>query len=66
MKNAKSEIDSRVGNNENMLQNTSFFNRETVQVSLESMRTTGQKITPQIIKDFAKLISEEYIGEYQL
>lgn len=65
MKEAKNELDNRVTKNEGILSNKGFFNQETIQISRQSMKNLNKKINPKIIIDLAKLLSDEYTGEYQ-
>lgn len=65
MKEAKEELDDRVSKNAGILSNTGFFSQETIQISRQSMKKVNKKVSPIIIKDLAKLLLDEYTGEYQ-
>lgn len=62
----KHPIDQKVLQNEGILKNEAFFQKEVIQTAGQGMKATNSKKSLQDVKDFSRLISEEYIGEVQI
>ncbi|MGV3009794.1 DEAD/DEAH box helicase family protein [Streptococcus thoraltensis] len=65
MKASKKELDQRVMNNQGILAGKTYFEKEATQTSLQHMKQLALKVTPQVVLTFAKLITDEYLGEYE-
>ena len=62
MSKAKQDIDTRVMNNQGILQNLGYFANETRQISLEALEHSGKTISPKLVVQFSTLLSDEYVG----
>ncbi|GGE31293.1 DEAD/DEAH box helicase family protein [Streptococcus himalayensis] len=65
MKASKKELDRRVMNNQGILAGKTYFETEATQISRQSMKELNLKVTPKVVMNFSKLITDEYIGEYE-
>lgn len=64
---AKEGVDTVIANNENILDNDSFFAGKTKEIIGETWRDLNDKInvTPQILQKISTLITKEYINEFE-
>lgn len=62
---AKTKIDKRLGQNQNLLANTGYFRQATGEDILSSFQDSGKKVDAGIIKKLITHTSDEYLEEYQ-
>lgn len=62
---AKSKIDARLGQNQNLLANTGYFRQATGEDVLESFQSGSYKVDAQTLRDLIEYTADEYINEYQ-
>lgn len=62
---AKSKIDARLGQNQNLLANTGYFRQATGEDVLESFQSGSYKVDAQTLRNLIDYTADEYINEYQ-
>jgi len=62
---AKSKIDARLGQNQNLLANTGYFRQATGEDVLESFQSGSYKVDAQTLRNLIEYTADEYINEYQ-
>lgn len=62
---AKSRIDSRLGQNQNLLANIGYFRQATGEDILESFQSGSYNVDAQVLRELIELTANEYIKEYQ-
>lgn len=62
---AKSKIDKRLGQNQNLLANPGYFRQATGEDILESFQTDGHKMDADILGNLISYTTDEYLSEYQ-
>lgn len=62
---AKSKIDARLGQNQNLLTNTGYFRQATGEDVLESFQSGSYKVDAQTLRNLIEYTADEYIKEYQ-
>lgn len=62
---AKSRIDARVGQNQNLLANSGFFRQATGEDISASFETGVYKVNADILKSLITHTADEYLSEYQ-
>lgn len=60
----KEALDEKVSNNQGILNNRAYFELDATSVSRKVMKNLNLVITPKIITDLSKLISDEYYEEF--
>jgi type I restriction enzyme R subunit len=64
LKAAKAIIDNQVSQNEGMLSNKAYFEKEVSPILINSFEIAGQKIDAGIIKNLTEVTTSEYLLEY--
>jgi type I restriction enzyme R subunit len=62
---AKSKIDARLSQNQNLLANTGYFRQATGEDVLESFQSGSYKVDAQTLRNLIEYTADEYISEYQ-
>lgn len=62
---AKSRIDKRLGQNQNLLASSGYFRQATGEDVLESFQAGSYKVDAQTVRKLIELTADEYIDEYQ-
>lgn len=62
---AKSKIDARLGQNQNLLANSGYFRQATGEDILESFQSGSYKVDAQTLRTLIEYTADEYISEYQ-
>lgn len=62
---AKSRIDDRLGQNQNLLANSGYFRQATGEDILESFQTGKYEVDPGIVRGLITHTADEYLSEYQ-
>ena len=62
---AKSKIDNRLGQNQNLLANSGYFRQATGEDVLESFQSGSYKVDAQTLRKLIEYTADEYIDEYQ-
>jgi type I restriction enzyme R subunit len=65
LNNAKSKIDSRLSQNQNLLSNPGYFRQATGEDILSCFQTGEYKVNSEIIKSLITHTTDEYLNEYQ-
>ena len=63
--NAKNKIDTRLGQNQNLLSNSGYFRQATGEDILESFQTGKYEVDSSIVKSLIAYTADEYLKEYQ-
>lgn len=62
---AKSKIDGRLGQNQNLLANSGYFRQATGEDVLESFQSGSYKVDASTLRKLIEYTADEYIDEYQ-